>query len=191
MKQFFASALDVLEVAFVALGLVFIIRTFLVQPFLVQGASMSPNFSDGDYLLVDELSYYIREPKRGEVIVFKFDQSIGEGVSNVYYIKRVIGLPGEKVEIRNGKILVYSGGASDALVLEEDYLPRGRETLVRPGGQTKFTMGEGEYLALGDNRSYSYDSRDWGVVHRDWIVGTARFRLWPPRDVQVFAAPSY
>ena len=191
MRQFFVSALDVLEVAFVALGLVFIIRTFLVQPFLVQGASMSPNFSDGDYLLVDELSYYLREPKRGEVIVFKFNQGTGEQVSNVYYIKRVIGLPGEKVEIRDGKIFVYGEGSSDALVLAEDYLPRGRETLVRPGGQTKFTMGEGEYLALGDNRSYSYDSRDWGVVHRDWIVGAARFRLWPPRDLQVFAAPSY
>ncbi|HEY4526085.1 MAG TPA: signal peptidase I [Candidatus Paceibacterota bacterium] len=191
MKQFFVSALEVLEVAFVALGLVFIIRTFLVQPFLVQGASMSPNFSNGDYLLIDELSYYLREPQRGEVIVFKFNQGSGENVSHVYYIKRVIGLPGEKIEIKDGKVVVYKAGEEKGFTLPEDYLPRGRETLVRPGGQSAFVLKEGEFLALGDNRSYSYDSRDWGVVHRDWIVGTARFRLWPPRELQVFAAPNY
>ncbi|MFH0890634.1 MAG: signal peptidase I [Candidatus Liptonbacteria bacterium] len=191
MKQFFASALEVLEVAFVALGLVFVIRTFLVQPFLVQGASMSPNFSNGDYLLIDELSYYLREPKRGEVVVFRFNQGDQERESLVYYIKRVIGLPGETIEMKEGKVIVYNTENKEGFTLDENYLPRGRETLVRPGGQTKFALKEGEYLALGDNRSYSYDSRDWGVVHRDWIVGTARFRLWPPRDLQVFAAPNY
>lgn len=191
MKQFFASALEVLEVAFVALGLVFLIRTFLVQPFLVQGASMSPNFSDGNYLLIDELSYYLRNPQRGEVVVFHFNQGSSENSSMVYYIKRIIGLPGEKIQIKDGKVTIFNQEHPGGMVLKEDYLPRGRETLVRPGGRSEFSLGEGEYLVLGDNRSYSYDSRDWGVARRDWMVGVARFRLWPPKDLQVFAAPNY
>src|SRR3989344_1480165 len=102
MKRLFVSSLEVLEVAVVAVAAVFIVRTFLVQPFLVSGVSMEPSFSHGDYLLVDEFSYYFRQPERGEVIVFKYP-----GDESVYYIKRVIGLPGEEVKVRGGEVTVF------------------------------------------------------------------------------------
>ena len=91
MKQFFAAALEILEMALIAIAAVFIVRTFLVQPFLVSGASMEPNFSNGDYLVIDEVTYRFREPARGEVIVFRYP-----GNDSSYYIKRVIGLPGKE-----------------------------------------------------------------------------------------------
>jgi len=186
MKHFLASALEVAEVAIVAIGAVFIIRTFLIQPFLVSGVSMAPNFSNGDYLLVDELSYYLRSPERGEVVVFHFPQD-----DKVYFIKRVIGLPGEKVVFEGGKVVVYSAARPEGEVLDERYLPQSRETLVRSGGRTSFDLGEAEYLVLGDNRSYSYDSRDWGVLNEKEIVGLVRLRLWPVNDFRVYAAPYY
>src|SRR3989344_1562524 len=98
MKRLFVSSLEVLEVAFVAVAAVFV-----VHPFLVSGASMEPSFSHGDYLLVDELSYYFRKPERGEVVVFKYP-----GDESVYYIKRIIGLPGEEVRVREGAVRVVN-----------------------------------------------------------------------------------
>src|SRR3989339_302283 len=102
MRRFLASFLETIEVAFVAVGSVLIIRTFLIQPFLVNGESMEPNFSDGNYLLVDELSYRLREPERGEVIVFRYP-----GNEAIFYIKRIIGLPGEKVVVNGGEVKIF------------------------------------------------------------------------------------
>ncbi len=186
MRQFFASTLEVLEVALVALGAVFLIRTFLIQPFLVSGESMSPNFSNGDYLLVDELSYYLRTPARGEVVVFRYPKN-----ESTYFIKRIIGLPNERVSFQDGKVDVFNSVHPQGEVLDERYLPAGLGTSIRPGAPAEFALGPNEYLALGDNRSYSYDSREWGVLPTKDIVGLVRLRLWPLGDMTVFAAPSY
>lgn len=168
--------------AFVAIGAVFFIRTFLVQPFLVSGGSMSPNFSDGDYLLVDQLTYRFREPGRGEVAVFHSPND-----ESVYFIKRIIGLPGETIEIENGKIVVKNPENPDGLVLTELYLPQGEST----NSVSEITLNKGEYFVLGDNRLHSFDSRSWGSLGAEEIVGLVRLRLWPPKSVTVFAAPEF
>lgn len=182
MRQFFASVLEVIEVALIAIGAVFFIRNFLIQPFMVAGSSMVPNFEDGDYLLVDELTYRFRAPERGEVAVFRYPND-----EAVYFIKRIIGLPGERVKVSDGRVAVYNTAHRDGLVLEERYLPSGLVT----AGNAEYELKSGEYFVLGDNRSYSYDSRQWGVLKSSEIIGLARLRLWPISEFRAFAAPQY
>lgn len=182
MRRFFASVLEVAEVAFVAVGAVFLIRGFLVQPFLVSGSSMVPTFSNGDYLLIDQLTYRFREPNRGEVIVFHYPKD-----ESTYFIKRAVGLPGERIEIKNNTITVFNAEHPEGTVLEEAYLPPRATT----AGGAEFKLGEGEYLVLGDNRSYSFDSRTWGSLKATEIVGLVRLRLWPFTNLRAFAAPQY
>ncbi|MBI3589455.1 MAG: signal peptidase I [Candidatus Liptonbacteria bacterium] len=183
MRKFFSSFLEVLEVALVAVVSVFLIRTFLVQPFLVSGESMAPNFSNGDYLLVDELTYRLRPPERGEVIVFRYPND-----ESTYFIKRLVGLPGETVQVKDGKVTIFNKLNPDGLSLQEAYLPPGTKTNSQ-GELTK--LGSKEYFVLGDNRSASFDSRSWGVLKEKELVGLARFRLWPVNDFRAFAAPNY
>ncbi len=182
MRSFFSSVLEVLEVALIAIVSVFLIRTFLVQPFLVSGASMEPNFSDGDYLLVDEITYKFREPERGEVVVFKYPNN-----EATFFIKRVIGLPGERVVIEGGGVKVFNNENAGGLELKEYYLQSGLET----SGKADVTLKEGEYFVLGDNRSASFDSRSWGILDIKEVIGLARVRLWPIGSLTTFAAPNY
>src|SRR5580704_16572080 len=120
MRKFLVSFLEVLEIAVIAIGAVFIVRTFFVQPFLVSGSSMVPTFQDGNYVLVDEFTYRIRPPERGEVVVFHDPQDW-----STYLIKRVIGLPGEKVEINDNTITVFNTAHPSGFALNETYLPPG------------------------------------------------------------------
>lgn len=186
MRHFLISAFEVIEVALVALGAVFVIRTFLVQPFLVSGASMVPSFENGDYLLVDELTYSFRKPERGEVVVFRYPND-----ESTYFIKRIIGLPGDTVEILDGRVKITNVQFSEGKILDEKYLTPQTVTAARTGGKTKFSVEPGEYLVLGDNRSFSFDSRDWGLLAARDIVGVVRLRLWPIDGLRVFAAPGY
>lgn len=182
MRQFFASVLEVIEVALIAIGAVFLIRNFLVQPFLVSGSSMTPNFYDGDYLLIDELTYRFRNPERGEVSVFRYPND-----ETTYFIKRIIGLPGERIQIKNGNVTVFNQASPDGFALEESYLHDGLFT----SGNINVELREGEYFVLGDNRSYSFDSRTWGALRSEEIVGLVRLRLWPLNNFRAFAAPEY
>jgi len=182
MRRFISSVLEVLEVALIAIVSVFLIRTFLVQPFLVSGASMEPNFSNGDYLLIDEITYKFRQPERGEVLVFRYPNN-----ESTFFIKRAIGLPGERVVIEEGKVQVFNSENPEGLSLKEYYLQQGVET----SGKVDVMLKEGEYFVLGDNRSASFDSRSWGVLKTKEIIGLARVRLWPISDLTAFAAPSY
>lgn len=168
---------EIIQVAIIAFVIVFPIRYFLFQPFLVQGNSMEPNFNQHDYLIVDEISYRFREPKRGEVIVFRYP-----GNPKYRYIKRIIGLPGEEVIIEDGKVLI-NGKVLD----ESDYLPPGTET----PGYFYGKLGPNEYFVLGDNRSFSSDSRRWGPLPRKNIVGRVIFRLFPLRALAKIEIPTY
>lgn len=170
-KKFLLSIWEVVEAMAVALASIFIIYSFIAQPFLVQGASMEPNFSTGNYLIVDEITYRFREPARGEVIVFHNPNDKSE-----FYIKRIIGLPGEKIEIRNGIVTINEE------LFEEEYLPEG--AIV--DGDVSFDLKEDEYFVMGDNRSRSFDSRRWGPLKRDEIVGAVRLRFWPIDSFQTF-----
>lgn len=146
----------------IALLIVVPLRLFVFQPFLVRGDSMEPNYHNGDYLIVDELSYHVRGPERGEVIVLRFPFD-----SSQRFLKRIVGMPGESVEIKDGKVVVY-GKEREAVVLNESpYLPEGLET----PGSLRIDLKQDEYFVLGDNRPFSSDSRKWGVLEERFIVG--------------------
>lgn len=177
MKVIFLAVWEILEIVVVAALAVFIVRTFLAQPFLVSGASMEPSFFNGDYLLIDEISYHLREPERGEVAVFKYPRD-----PKIDYIKRIIGLPGEKVAIENGNVKIFNTGHPEGFVLNESYLPENLKTL----GNGEVSLGEKEYFVMGDNRNYSYDSRRWGAVPRGNMLGLVRLRLLPITQAKVY-----
>jgi len=180
MLKFFWSSLEVLETIAISVFAVFIIRTFLFQPFLVSGASMAPTFSNGDYILVDEISYRLREPQRGEVIVFE------PPVGGSYFIKRIIGLPNEKVKISNGEIDIFDP-KGNKIVLKENYIPADVKTF----GEQEITLKSDQYFVLGDNRNYSFDSRAWGFLSKEKIIGLAKLRIWPLTAAMAFVKPSY
>ncbi|MDE2019361.1 MAG: signal peptidase I [Patescibacteria group bacterium] len=193
MRKFFSSLLEVLEIALIAVVAVYLVRTFLVQPFLVSGTSMYPNFQNGDYLLVDELTYRFRSPERGEVVVFHDPQDY-----STYFIKRIIGLPGEKVVISSNAITVFDKQDPKGFALDESYLPSGTPTAIDScnggllsGGTCTYALSSSSYLAFGDNRPFSYDSRSWGPLPTGDIVGLVRLRLWPLNAITAFAAPKY
>jgi signal peptidase I len=180
MKKFFLPLFEILKIVILALIIVLPIRYFIFQPFIVRGASMEPNFSEGDYLIVDQLSYRIREPERGEVVIFKYPDR-----PKARFIKRIVGLPGETIEIENGLIKISKNGKTE--ILEESYPkiadPRKREL--------KITLKENEYFVLGDNRIASFDSRVFGAISKKYIVGKVALRLWPIKKIEWFKAPSY
>jgi signal peptidase I len=193
MRKFLASLLEVVEIALIAVGAVFIVRTFFVQPFLVSGSSMVPTFQNGDYVLVDEFSYHIEPIARGDVVVFHDPQDW-----STYFIKRIIGLPGETIQIANNQITVFSTSTPNGLTLDETYLPAGTPTgPVDCDGGTflngvcTYTLSSSTYLAFGDNRPESYDSRSWGPLPSKNIVGIVRVRLWPLNEITAFGAPNY
>ena len=172
---------EVGKVLLVSLAIVLPIRYFIVQPFIVRGASMEPNFEDREYLIVDELSYILRDPRRGESIVFRYPRDPRQ-----FFIKRIISLPGEQVEVKNGRVIIVNDEYPKGFTLEEPYLnPPDRTT------QPDFavSLGEGEYFVLGDNRDSSSDSRVWGKLEREYIIGKVIFRAWPLDKVGII--PSY
>lgn len=156
-------------------AVVFAIRLYIATPFIVSGSSMDPTFADGEYLIVDELSYRLADPKRGDVIVFRFPQKRTQ-----FFIKRIVGLPGETIEIRDGALLVKNDAVPEGFTLDEPYLADGT------AGSFLVTLGEDEYFVLGDNRSASFDSRSWGTLSRDLVVGRALLRLFPVQNLALF-----
>jgi signal peptidase I len=184
MKKLLYTIWELAEVLFIALIAVVAIKYFLIQPFIVNGASMEPSFYDGDYLLIDELSYHFTDPKRGDVVVFKSPQD-----TSSYFIKRVIGLPGERVEIQDKTVLIYPKADPDGFELRESYLEDFRNNWQ--GAPIIVTLKEGEYFVMGDNRINSYDSRFWGPLSRDSIIGIVKLRLWPLQEVSFFKGVQY
>ena len=179
--------LEIIKVFILAVVIITPIRIFLFQPFFVQGASMEPNFEDGQYLIINELGYKetnigagskndfsvssFKELKRGDVVVFRYPKDPKQ-----YFIKRVIGLPGEKIKISDGKVYIFNKENPEGYVLDESsYLPEGLKTQ----GDLTEQLSDNEYFAMGDNRSYSHDSRAWGPVGKEFIVGKVIVRAWP------------
>lgn len=172
---------ELLKAFLVAVVIIVPIRYFLVQPFFVRGASMEPTFDDGQYLIIDQLSYHMRKPARGEVVVFRYPNRPSQ-----FFIKRVIGLPGEAVRIQGGQVIIQNTQHPEGVVLNEaEYLP----LTLRTGGQVEIKLGEDEYFVLGDNRAASSDSRSWGSLKGKAIVGRVWVRAFPFDRVTVFAAP--
>ncbi len=176
-----ALSLELLQVLAISMAIIIPVRWFLVQPFYVQGASMEPNFFDHEYLIIDELSYHLREPKRGEVVVFHYPNDTRQ-----FFIKRVIGLPGETVEIADGKVKIYNDQHPNGVTLDEGYLDQD----FTAASQT-VTLKQDEYFVLGDNRSSSLDSRFFGPVKATFIVGRVWVRGYPVDRWKHFDAYNY
>ena len=176
MRRVISFIWELAKIGVIAAIIVVPLRLFIFQPFLVKGDSMIPSFHNGDYLIVDELSYKFRSPERGEVIVLKFPYDPSQR-----FIKRIVGLPGETLEIKDGKLVIYHPDSQDAFVPDESkYLD---ETLQTPGS-VRVQLKEGEYFMLGDNREFSSDSRSWGPLAEKYIVGRM---LWKVFSLSTFA----
>jgi len=182
MKNFLYFIWDILKLAIIALAIVIPVRYFLFQPFLVRGQSMEPGFENGDYLIVDEISYHLRDPQRGEVIVFKYPEDPSQR-----FIKRIIGLPGETVDIKDGKIAVTDGQNQSEVLDESNYL----SSVAKTFGDVHLVLGENQYFVLGDNRDFSFDSRRFGLLPRQNIIGRVFLRAWPLANFAKIAIPSY
>lgn len=184
-KILISSGLFVLEMVKIAVlaGITIgLIRYFLFKPFYVKGASMEPNFYGKEYLIIDELSYRFRDPERGEVIVFRYPKNPKE-----YFLKRIIGLPGETLKISDGKVFIYNEEHPEGIIVDEKYLPSDLET----SGDRTVKINTMQYFVMGDNRSNSYDSRRFGPIDSSLIVGRAWLRGWPFTRVTSFNIPEF
>ncbi len=174
--------LELVKVAVLAAITIVLIRHFLFKPFYVRGASMEPNFFNKEYLIIDELSYRLRDIKRGEVIVFKYPDNTKE-----YFLKRIVGLPGERIKISNGKVIIYNQQYPEGMTLQESYI----DDSVNTSGDETLTLKDDQYFVLGDNRPNSFDSRRFGAVDDSYIVGRAIFRGWPISRVEIIHSPLF
>lgn len=184
IKNFFSFVLELIKVVIISLAIILPIRYFLIQPFYVKGASMEPSFYDHEYLIIDEISYRFREPQRGDIIVFRYPQNPQE-----YFIKRLIGLPGEKVQLKDGDVYLSSQQSPDGFKLNEPYLSPGTKTYGF--NEEILSLGQAEFYLLGDNRNSSKDSRSFGPVNKSFIIGRVLFRGWPVSRINFFSAPAY
>jgi len=184
---------EIVKMVFWVVVIIVPIRVFLIQPFFVQGASMEPNFEDKQYLIVNELGYKttnvgsganslftvkpFKELRRGDVVVFRYPKN-----PSIFYIKRIIGLPGEKIEIKDDKVKIFNAENPNGFALDESkYL----SSSVTTSGEINQTLGE-EYFVMGDNRQYSSDSRSWGPVPEADTMGKVVLRAWPLGKAGIF-----
>lgn len=163
--------IEIFKFALIAAIIFIPLRFFVVQPFIVSGASMDPTFASGQYLLVDQLTYYFKEPQREDVIIFHYPKN-----PRTYFIKRVIGLPGESVQISNGEIRI------DGKKIDDSHVASNHKSM----DSVNVTLKDTEYFVMGDNRAESSDSRSWGPLERKYIVGRPAIRLFPFNKIAVF-----
>jgi len=166
---------EVVETIVFTLLIYFLIRTFLFENYRVVGHSMDPTLHDGQFVVVNKLLYRLQEPQRGDIIVFQ-----ERGNDDRKLIKRIVGLPGEMVEIRNGQVII------NELWLDEPYIENLGRSTYAPS-----PIPEGFYFVMGDNRPNSSDSRNWGPLPRDNIVGKAWFTYWPPERLGLVPHATY
>ncbi len=171
---------EILQFAIIAAIVVFPIRLFIAQPFIVSGASMDPTFDTGQYLIVDEVSYRFEKPKRGDIIIFRYPLDPSK-----FFIKRIVGLPGETVNIKSEAVVIVRAGAAASFQLDEPYV-------VNEGNgiNTEVTLSQSEYFVMGDNRPESSDSRIWGPLPKENIIGRAIIRLLPLSQAEIFPGVS-
>jgi signal peptidase I len=180
---------EIVKMVFWVVVIIVPIRVFLIQPFFVQGASMEPNFEDKQYLIVNELGYKTtslgnfftvkpyKELKRGDVVVFRYPRN-----PSVFYIKRIIGLPGERVQVSNDQVKIFDSQNPEGFVIDESqYLSKS----VTTSGETNVSLMD-EYFVMGDNREFSSDSRSWGPVPEKDVMGRVVLRAWPVNKASLF-----
>jgi len=184
LKNFFSFVFELIKIIVISLVIIIPIRYFLIQPFYVKGASMEPNFHDHEYLIIDEITYRFNDPVRGDIIVFRYPRNPQE-----FFIKRLIGLPGEEIQIASGNITIFNSENPEGMVLDEHYLPEDIKTYGL--SEEKVELEEDEYFVLGDNRNSSKDSRSFGPVNESYITGRVIFRGWPFNRIELFKTTEY
>lgn len=168
---------ETIKVVIISFAIILPIRFFLIQPFYVEGASMEPSFHSREYLIIDEISYWFNNPERGDVVVLRYPRDRRQ-----FFIKRIVGLPGEKIKLAEGKVYVNDN------LLEERYIS---DIYMTSSSMDEITLDADEYFVMGDNRANSLDSRSFGPVTKDLIVGRAWIRGWPFNRISFFSAPQY
>lgn len=169
---------ELVRFALIALVIVIPIRLFIAEPFVVSGSSMYPTFENGDYLIIDKVSYELGTPRRDDVVVFRYP-----GDTTKFFIKRIIGLPGEIVDIKGSEVKITNKENEEGFTLDQPFVKNQSEN------STHFVLKEDEYFVMGDNRSASSDSRYWGAVKENLIQGKALLRLLPVNKVDFW--PGY
>jgi len=175
---------ELLNFALIIIFVVLPIRMFIAQPFVVVGSSMEPTFTNGDYLIIDEISYRFGEPARGEVVVFNYSniaqKNGAQETASKYFIKRIIGLPKETVSIENQVVKIINAEHPEGFVLDEPYIAE------PPTTNTFRVLGPNEYFVMGDHRGVSFDSRSWGPLSEKEVVGRVLVRLFPFSKANIF-----
>lgn len=164
--------LEIVRFSLIALLIVIPIRLFIAQPFIVSGASMEETFYSGEYLIIDQASYHLQSPKRGDVVVFRYPRDPSK-----FFIKRVIGIPGDTITITGNTVRISNAQNPQGFTLDETYIKS-----MERGIDLTAQLNEQEYFVMGDNRDQSSDSRTWGILEQDKIVGRAFLRLFPPQS---------
>ena len=183
--SFLSFFFDLIKTFVIVMLIAFAIRYFVIQPFVVDGDSMLPNFINNEYLIAEKISYDFKQPSRGDVVIFRYPKN-----PEIIYIKRVIGLPGEQVVVKEGKVFVASSSSAQPVEISEEYIPGSTKTdTINQDGDSKelkVLLKDNEFFVLGDNREHSSDSREWGVLPKSNIIGRVwitvtpldRFKLW-------------
>lgn len=182
LGSFGSFLIEIIKISLISLAIIIPVRYYLIQPFIVKGESMEPTLSSGDYLIIDEISYRFEKPKRGDIIVFRYPFDPSQ-----YYIKRIIALPFEKIEIDKGGVFLYNEEYPQGVRLKEDYLPKDSYT----PGAVEIKLDKDEYFVLGDNRRASSDSRVWGALKEDKIIGKSWIIGWPPNKIGTIKPVEY
>lgn len=167
---------EMVQFALIALIIVIPIRVFIAQPFIVSGASMEDTFHTNEYLIVDQISYRFEEPQRGEVVIFRYPRDPSK-----YFIKRIIGIPGDTITIEGDTVTITNTENPEGVILTEPYI----KTMAENTSLSE-ELGTGEYFVMGDNRDASSDSRVWGVLQENKIIGKALFRLFPLSEMEAY-----
>lgn len=165
---------DFIEALLIALAIALPVKYFLASPFIVVGTSMYPTFKNSDYLIVDKIIYRFEEPARGDVIVFKPPFS-----DNTYFIKRIIGLPGETIHVDGNTVIITNKDNPNGFKLDQPYASSVRNSI------TDIELKDNEYFVMGDNRAVSSDSRVWGPLTKDRISGRTDLRLFPISEMEI------
>jgi len=165
---------ELFRFALIALAIVVPIRFFMAEPFVVSGSSMVPTFLDGNYLIVDKISYRLDDPKRNDVVIFRYPND-----QTKFFIKRIIGLPNETVDIKGKSVTITNGEYKDGFKLDEPYVKN------TSSNNMHFELKNDEYFVMGDNRSGSSDSRSWGPLKRKFLTGRALLRLLPISEIGI------
>jgi len=177
-KVIFSFVLELIKIIIISLAIIIPIRAYVAQPFYVEGASMEPTFYDKEYLIIDELSYRFNDPQRLDIVIFRPQNNY-----KVYYIKRIIGLPGETIELKNNQIIIYNVDNPQGFILDESVYLAGFDFST---DNQKTTLGPDEYFVMGDNRNNSLDSRRIGPIKINQLKGKVLLRAYPFNRITIF-----